>query len=75
MVCLNCLRAIEERLDKVVVYRAKEVERPRSESVLMIGKKLNPSAVLEDLRTHTGVDTALGIPPGPGSGLSLKLRP
>ena len=70
-----CLRAIEEGLTEVVVYRAKEVERPRPESIPMIGRELDPSAVLEDLRTHTGVDTALGIPPGPGSGLSLKLRP
>lgn len=29
--------------------------------------------MLDDLRTHVGVDTALGLPPGPNSGLSVRL--
>lgn len=67
-----CRRAIEE--DKmIVVFRAKQVTNPRSESQRKIGQIMNPEAVLNDLRQHQGVDTALGLPPGPNSGLSIRL--
>jgi hypothetical protein len=39
----------------------------------MIGRRLNAQALLGDLRKHVGVDTALGLPPGPNSGLSGRL--
>lgn len=45
----------------------------RSASEAMIGSHIDPHALLEDLRTHQGIDTALGLPPGPNSGLSVKL--
>jgi hypothetical protein len=67
-----CLRAMEtEQLVKV--YRAKFSEHPRPESEAMIGKIIDPAKLLEDLRTNIGVDTALGLPAGPNSGLSVFL--
>jgi hypothetical protein len=57
----------------VFVYRAKEVVNPRAESVALIGKSLPAKQLLDDLRTNIGTDTALGLPPGPNSGLSVKL--
>jgi hypothetical protein len=68
-----CLRAIEDGIKEVVVYRAKEVANARSASEQMIGKRMSTEALLNDLRTHPGVDTALGLPPGPNSGLCICL--
>jgi len=68
-----CLRAISEGISEVVVYRGKQVQRPRPESQLMIGKKINAKALLDDLRKSQGVEPALGIPPGPNSGLTICL--
>jgi hypothetical protein len=69
-----CLRAIEVGADKVEVYRGKEVEQARSQSQAMIGRKINPKELLEDLRNSSdGLDTALGLPPGPNSGLTIRL--
>ncbi len=68
-----CRRAIAEGIEALVVYRAKEVVNPRAESVALIGKSLPAKQLLEDLRAHIGTDTALGLPPGPNSGLSVKL--
>jgi hypothetical protein len=68
-----CRRAIAEGIESVFVYRAKEVINPRSESEALIGKSLPAKQLLEDLRAHIGTDTALGLPPGPNSGLSVRL--
>jgi hypothetical protein len=68
-----CRRALVAQVSHVRVYRAKPVAKPRSESVQMIGTLLEPQALLDDLRTHIGMDTALGLPPGPNSGLSIEL--
>jgi hypothetical protein len=68
-----CQVALETGVAEVVVYRAKGVAEPRPESEALIGAILDPAALLADLRTHGGVDTALGLPPGPNSGLSGKL--
>jgi len=68
-----CLRALNEDIKNVIVYRAKQVLNPRPESEQMVNKKLNPEALIQDLRTHQGVEPALGLPPGPNSGLSIKL--
>jgi hypothetical protein len=68
-----CRRALAEGKDSVFVYRAKEVVNPRPESVALIGKSLPAKQLLDDLRTNIGTDTALGLPPGPNSGLSVKL--
>lgn len=68
-----CQVALEAGMSGIVVYRAKEVENPRAESQALIGRTLAPELLLADLRAHTGVDTALGLPPGPNSGLSGRL--
>jgi len=68
-----CRKAISEGTE-VQVYRAKEVRDPRPESQALIGNLLDPSKLLEDLRQNIGVDTALGVPAGPNSGLSVRIR-
>lgn len=56
----------------VLVYRARSSRVPRTESEALIGRQIDAEALLEDLRAHAGVDTALGLPPGPNSGLSAR---
>ena len=68
-----CARAIEDNVKEVIVYRAKAVENARSVSEELVGKHVVPGSLLQDLRTHPGIDTALGLPPGPNSGLSIYL--
>lgn len=68
-----CLRAIEDGIAQVIVFRAKQVEHPRSESEAKIGHAVSAEQLLADLRVHPGVDTALRLPPGPNSGLSVHL--
>ena len=68
-----CCRAMDEGINRVIVYRAKPVANPRTGSEAKIGAEYNPQDILADLRTAKGVEPALGIPPGPNSGLTLKL--
>lgn len=68
-----CLRALEDGVMELIIYRAKEVMTPRRESEAMIGARMDVRALLLDVRTHPGVDTALRLPPGPNSGLSVRL--
>jgi|Deesub1362B_J571_1020462.scaffolds.fasta_scaffold02160_8 hypothetical protein len=68
-----CRKALSEGL-QIEVYRAKQVKNPRPESQALIGKTLDPRKLLDDLRTNIGVDTALGVPAGPNSGLSVRLK-
>jgi len=68
-----CLRALASGVSDLVIYRAKAVDNPRAESVAKIGQRISAQALLNDLRTNIGVDTALGLPPGPNSGLSVRL--
>lgn len=68
-----CLRAINENIPNLVVFRAKPVSEPRPESQAKLGTSVNPQSLLNDLRTNVGVEPALGLPPGPNSGLSVKL--
>jgi|SRR5882672_5005993 len=68
-----CRRAIDEGV-ALEVYRAKQVTQPRLESEQMIGKLVEPKKLLDDLRVNIGVNTALGLPQGPNSGLSVKLK-
>lgn len=68
-----CARVIKEGQDPVVeVYRGKDVLQPRPESEALLGKRLSAMSLLEDLRTSIGVDTALGVPSGPNSGLTVR---
>ena len=68
-----CRRAIEEGHGVLKIYRAKPVHNPRPESEILIGQTVDAHKLLQDLRTNIGIETALGVPPGPNSGLSVKL--
>lgn len=68
-----CRAAIEKGKPEVSVYRARASSSPRPASEAMLGRPLDPNALLNDLRTHPGMDTALHLPPGPNSGLSIRL--
>jgi hypothetical protein len=72
-----CRRALEEGDGTVTVRRAKLVEqsRPDDEVRVSVGDILDADAVLQDIRLHPGEDTALGMPRGPNSGLSLEFLP
>lgn len=69
-----CVKAIGLGEKDVLIYRAKKSATPRPDSVAIEGTLINAEKVLEDLRTNIGIDTALKIPPGPNSGLSVKLN-
>jgi len=69
-----CLRAIEDGDSQVSVYRAKRVKKPRSDSEQKIGQNINAAKLLQDIRENIGIDTALGLPSGPNSGLSVCLK-
>ncbi len=68
-----CRRVIEDKCGVLQVYRAKNVHHPRPDSKRKIGELVNPARLLQDLRSNIGVDTALGIPAGPNSGLSVRI--
>jgi hypothetical protein len=68
-----CRRVIETGVPRLEVYRAKAVEHPRPESQRLIGLLVDPNVVLLDVRKSIGVETALGIPPGPGSGITVRI--
>lgn len=68
-----CLRAQQDGLTHLEIYRAKQVASPRSESRAKIGTMIAVDALLADLRTSTLVEPALGVPAGPNSGLSVRL--
>ena len=68
-----CVRAQEDGLAEVIVCRGKQVSQPRPESDAMIGKQISAKMLLEDLRKSQGVEPALGLPPGPNSGLTVRL--
>lgn len=68
-----CVGVIEKDMNHVEVYRGKSVNQSRPESEAMIGRKLSAGTLLEDLRKSIGVDTALGLPPGPNSGLTVRM--
>lgn len=68
-----CCRLQAEGKGKLVVYRAKNVANPRIESERLIGKEVDAQTLLNDLRQNVGVDTALGLPAGPNSGISVQM--
>jgi hypothetical protein len=67
------IRAQQDGVQDLIIYRAKDVATPRWESEAKLGTSVGAAGLLADLRAHPGVDTALGLPPGPNSGLSAKL--
>lgn len=66
------LQAIQAK-KTLTIYRARASENPRPESELLIGKQIDPVTLLDDLRKNVWFDTLLGLPPGPNSGLSVKI--
>jgi hypothetical protein len=68
-----CRRAQSTGVIELEIYRAKEVSSARPDSEAKIGTRVNVEALLKDLRENIGIDTALGLPPGPNSGLSVRL--
>jgi hypothetical protein len=69
-------RRVEETPGSVLeIVRAKEVETPRPESARRVGQEVSAVVLLADLRTGTRVDAALGVPSGPNSGLTVRMRP
>lgn len=69
-VCLFVLVGNPEA--EVEVYRAKQVTNPRPESQALIGRRVKAATLLSDLLVHKkDLETALGIPAGPNSGLSV----
>ena len=68
-----CRRAIDEGIAYLVIYRGRRSGQPRPESEGMIGEPVNAADLLKDLRDSPGVDTAMGLPPGPNSGLTVRL--
>lgn len=67
-----CADVIASGGTAVQVYRGKDVQNPRPESEAMIGRRLPAQALLDDLRAAQGVEPALGLPPGPNSGLTVR---
>ncbi len=58
---------------KLRIYRAKISGVPRIDSENKIGMLIQAEQLLSDLRNNPGTDTALGLPSGPNSGLSVEL--
>ncbi|MFM0607659.1 hypothetical protein PQR05_24320 [Paraburkholderia sediminicola] len=67
-----CLRALETN-GQPIVFRARFSRTPRPESERLIGQPFEPDALLAQLRAIPSTDQALGMPPGPNSGLSIHL--
>jgi|WetSurMetagenome_2_1015567.scaffolds.fasta_scaffold216248_1 hypothetical protein len=66
-----CLKAIDDNLESVEIYRARESSWVRPESEMKIGKKLNAKALLQDLRNTIGQEP--NILPEINSGLSVRI--
>ena len=71
-----CVRAQEDGIDHLIVYRARYSESPRPESEAKIGSQINVATLLEVLRSNDFVSiekSVFAIPSGPNSGLSACL--
>ena len=68
-----CARVSGSTPGEVEIYRGRESSQPRRESEALIGRRLEATSVLRDLRSSVGVEPALGVPPGPNSGLTLRI--
>lgn len=66
------IKAIDLGQNFVTAYRARLSNNPRPESVAIEGQNFNAEMLLNDLRIHSGIDTALGLA-GPNSGMSVRL--
>ena len=68
-----CVRAITDGVE-LEVYRARPSSSPDLRSQALLGTRPDAAVLLADLRSHQGVATALGLPPHPNSGLSVRIR-
>jgi hypothetical protein len=68
-----CLRALDEGIEAVEVYRGKEAAAPRPTSEARIGESLPARQLLDDLRAWPQTEPVLGIPTGFNSGLTVRL--
>lgn len=68
-----CVLAIEDGVESLEVVRGRQPASPRPESERLVGSMFPAAKLLDDLRRHAGVETALGIPAGPHSGLTVRL--
>ena len=69
-----CVRALEDEKRELEVYRARPTLPAGQEMAdLKVGARVNVDLLLEKLRAHQSLDEALGLPPGPNSGLSVRL--
>ena len=67
-----CRRAIEDG-HEVRVVRMQQVEVPRQRSQELIGQVVDPAELLEDVRLNKGIESFLGIPGGPNSGIGVEI--
>lgn len=70
-----CIRAIAAGQGELMVYRGKAVAQPRPESEARIGTSVPVALLLEALRKNdfVTIESALGVPGGPNSGLTCRL--
>jgi hypothetical protein len=68
-----CSRALSEGCEYIKIYRGKDVSIPRTESEQKIGSLLKVEETLMELRKNTFVDSSLGLPSGPNSGLTAEI--
>jgi len=68
-----CLKAMQLGAPAVVGYRARASQNPRAESLAIIGKRFEPSELLDRLRSTIGADTPFGYPGSANSGFSVEL--
>jgi len=68
-----CIRALADGIGELRIVRVKPVVNPRAVSQQLCGSRVDASGLLADLRAHPGLETALGVPPGPNSGLSVEI--
>ena len=70
-----CRRAVAEGIPRLEVYRARNSLNPRRESEAAIGFLVEPEVILIDLRNTHGTQPTFGLPPGPNTGLTLRIAP
>ncbi|MBI2215038.1 MAG: hypothetical protein HYU52_15425 [Acidobacteria bacterium] len=70
-----CARAVDAGIPFVEVYRAKVIPQLVPESESMIGKRMPADLLLRQLRSAPALESALGLPGGPQSGVALRLVP
>ncbi len=67
-----CRKLLEEGQEQAEVYRAQEVDEPRTGQKISEGQIISCQAHLDDLRSRKNGVSALGLPRGPRSGLSFR---